>query len=138
MKRIKDKINEINEFLKQLNDLVPESLEYYKRDIKTKLACERVFEKIVEASVDLAFLTIKIKKLDIPEDDADSFNILKENKILDEKLSNKLKEAKSMRNFIAHQYGKIDDKLVFHSLTEELRKDVEEFIEKIKVKLKSK
>ena len=40
-----------------------------------------------------------------------------------------------MRNFIAHQYGQINDKLVYGAITEELEKDVKKFIlivEKIK------
>ena len=37
-----------------------------------------------------------------------------------------------MRNIIAHEYGKIDDKIVFEAITEELERDVKEFIKKVK------
>ncbi len=132
MRRIKDKINEINKFLEQLRDIVPSSLNEYKANIEKKAACERYIEKIVGAVTDLAFLIIKLKKLKIPEDDADAFNILSDNKIIDNKLSKKLKDAKGMRNIISHQYGNIDDEIVFESITKELEKDVREFIENIK------
>jgi uncharacterized protein YutE (UPF0331/DUF86 family) len=33
-----------------------------------------------------------------------------------------------MRNIIAREYGKIDDEIVFHSITEELEKDVTDLI----------
>ena len=36
-----------------------------------------------------------------------------------------------MRNIIAHEYGKIDDELVFHSITEELEKDILDLIKEI-------
>lgn len=36
-----------------------------------------------------------------------------------------------MRNIIAHEYGKIDDAIVFHAVTEELITDVRNFLEKI-------
>ena len=130
MKRINDKINEINQFLEELESLVPSSLEEYKSCIEKKAACERYVEKIVEAVIDLAFLIIKNKKLRIPEDDIDAFNILLENKIIDNDLASRLKNAKGMRNIISHQYGKIDDEIVFEAINEELNKDVRKFIEK--------
>ena len=132
MTRIKDKINEINEFLHQLKQIAPDSFEEYKSSLEKKAACERYVEKIVEAATDLAFLVIKYKKLKIPEDDVDAFNILLENKIIDDIMASKLKNAKGMRNIIAHEYGKIDNEIVFEAITEELNKDISRFIENIK------
>jgi uncharacterized protein YutE (UPF0331/DUF86 family) len=136
--RIEDKIKEIEEFLEELMSIAPSSFDEYKESIEKKAACERYVEKIVEAVTDLAFLMIKLKKLKIPEDDMDAFNILLDNKIIDEKLSKKLKNAKGMRNIIAHQYGKIDDSIVFESITRELKKDVMEFIKNVKLKIRRK
>ncbi|MCH7723429.1 MAG: aminotransferase class I/II-fold pyridoxal phosphate-dependent enzyme [Bacteroidetes bacterium] len=47
-------------------------------------------------------------------------------------LEEKLKEAKGMRNIIAHEYGKIDDVLVFEAVTEELIPDVKEFLNSVR------
>ena len=132
MNRIADKINEINEYLDELKSIIPPSLDEYKLSIEKKAACERYVEKIVEAVTDLAFLIIKNKKLRIPEDDTDAFNILLENKMIDDNLATKLKNAKGMKNIISHQYGKIDDEIVFESISEELEKDVGEFIKYVK------
>lgn len=132
MTRIKDKINEINEFLEQLKSIIPLSLEEYKSNIEKKAACERYVEKIVEATTDLAFVIIKIKKLKIPEDDIDAYNILLENKIINSSIATKLKNAKGMKNIISHQYGKVDDEIVFEAITKELEKDVREFIKNAK------
>src|SRR3989338_3897808 len=128
MTRIEDKINEINGFLEELKGIIPSNFEEYKSNIEKKAACERYVEKIVEAVTDLAFLIIKDKKLKIPEDDIDAFNILLENEIIDNDLSAKLKNAKGMKNIISHQYGKIDNEIVFEAITEELGKDVRKFI----------
>lgn len=132
MKRINDKISEIKEFLEELGQIVPAKLREYQTNIEKKAACERYAEKIIEAITDLAFLTIKLRKLRIPEDDADAFNILAENKIISSALSRKLQMAKGMRNILAHQYGKIDDELVFHALKDELERDALEFTQEIK------
>lgn len=37
-----------------------------------------------------------------------------------------------MRNIISHQYGNVDNKIVFETITEELEKDVREFIKCIR------
>lgn len=131
MKRINDKINEIYKYLEELGSIAPSSFEEYKSSIEKKAACERYFEKIAEAIIDLAFLAIKAKNLRVPEDDVDAFSILLENKIIDNNLASRLKNAKGMRNIISHQYGKVDDELVFESITNELIIDSKEFIKEI-------
>jgi|SRR3989344_3655136 len=130
--RIKDKIEEIEKFMTELEDFTPENLEAYIEDHLKKAACERYFEKIVEACVDLASLVISYKRLNIPEDDEKAFYVLSHNNIITMELANKLKEAKGMRNIIAHEYGKVDDELVFPAVKEELIPDVEKFLQKIK------
>ena len=95
-----------------------------------------IFREIIEAVVDLAFLIIKEKGYKIPEEDKEAFDILLEKDIISHELSEKIKSAKGMRNIIAHEYGRIDDNLVFHSITDELEQDVEEFLKSIKEKLK--
>ena len=132
MKRINDKIEEIGEFLEHLNQIAPASFEEYKDNIEKKAACERYAEKIIEALTDLSFLAIKFKKLKLPQDDIDAFNILSENKIIDDNLSVKLKNAEGMRNILAHQYGKVDDEIVFDSIKEELEKDALDLIKSVK------
>lgn len=131
-KRIKDKIREIETFLEELGSVLPRSFEDYKHDWKLRDICERHFEKIVEGIVDLSFLIIQDKNLKTPEDDENSFDILNQEKIISEQLAKKLKEAKGMRNIIAHEYGKIDDEIVFEAVTEQLEKDIKDFIEIIK------
>jgi len=132
MKRISDKINQITEFLGHLEDIVPSSFSEYKPNIEKKAACERYVEKIVEAATDLAFLIIKNKKLKIPDEDIDSFNILQENKIIDNNLAANLRRAKGMRNIIAHEYGKIDDEIIFNAIKDQLISDINKFLNKIK------
>ena len=129
MTRIDDKIRQIEEFIRELEEIAPASFEEYREDLTKRAACERYVEKIVESTVDLAFLMVKTRNLRIPEDDIDSFSILQENKIIKEDLAQKLKQAKGMRNIISHQYGRIDDEIVFTAVSEELRRDVHKFLD---------
>lgn len=129
--RVKEKINEIEQFLEELESSLPEDFKEYKTDYKLRAIGERYFEKIIEGIVDLAFYIIKEKNLKQPEEDKQAFDILSKEKIISESLAGKLKDAKGMRNILAHEYGRIDNELVFHSLIEELIPDVQEFIKSI-------
>jgi len=131
LSKISDKINEVKNYLHDLAEITPDSLQEYKSNKLVKAACERYFEKIIEGVTDASFMVIAQKKLDIPEDDIDAFAILVKHKIIREDLSKKLKQAKGMRNILAHQYGKIDDELVFDSIKHELVKDVKDFLKVI-------
>lgn len=132
MKRIEEKLKDIKAYLADLNEIAPDSIEIYKKDKTIKAACERYVEKIVEAATDIAFMIIKYKKFQIPEDDIDAFKILFNNKIIDQPLFKKLKEAKGMRNILIHQYGKIDDSIIYNSIKEELGNDIGRFVKEIK------
>jgi len=130
--RIREKILEIQSYLNYLSEIIPEEFEDYKKDLKTKAACEHYFEKVAEACVDLAFLVIKLKNFKIPRDDGETFVILFDNKVLSSDLAKKMRELKGMRNILAHEYGEVDDKIVYYAISEELEKDVTEFIKSIK------
>ncbi len=130
--RIEDKVREIEEYLEELESILPNRFNEYEQNAEKRAACERYFEKIIEAAVDLAFLIIKNKNFKVPEEDKQSFDILAEEKIISNELSEKLKDAKGMRNVICHEYGKIDDELVFEAVTEQIIKDVKELIDEIK------
>jgi uncharacterized protein YutE (UPF0331/DUF86 family) len=132
--RLSEKLDEIEKFCHELEMIIPDGISEYKKDNKTKAACERYFEKIVEAIVDASFLVIKESKFVIPEDDKMAFDILARHKCISEDLATKLREAKGMRNIIAHEYGFVDDELVFHAITEELLKDSNEFVKSIRSK----
>jgi len=126
--RVKDKIIEIEKYLEELYQIVPSDFEMYKDDFKIKAACERYFEKIIESVIDLGFILVKEKNFKIPEDEESIFEVLFKEKIISEELSRKLKDAKGMRNFIIHQYEKINDELVFEVLAENLEKDIKDFV----------
>ncbi len=132
MNRRGDKIVEIEKYLDILKEFLPSDFDEYMSDEKTKAACERYFEKIIEAVIDLVFLIIKENSFRSPENDRDAFDILCENGVVPKKLTGSLSDAKSMRNIIIHEYGYIDDRMVFNSVRDELIKDVEKFLELVK------
>lgn len=132
MGRIEDKIQELQAYLDELSSILPTSLEEYKKSIEKKAACERYFEKIIESTIDLAYLIIKKERLDITEKEK-IFQVLFDNKLISENVLSKLKNAKGMRNILAHRYGELDDELIFESVTEELIQDIELFLKELNV-----
>ncbi|MDP2750321.1 MAG: DUF86 domain-containing protein [Nanoarchaeota archaeon] len=136
--KINDKIEEIEKYLDELSSIMPADFEEYKQNFEKKAACERYFEKITESIVDLAFLVIKDRDLKIPEEDKETFDILADDKIIPLDLAPRLKDAKGMRNIISHQYGNVDDEIVYESITKELERDVEELIRHVKKKYSNK
>jgi uncharacterized protein YutE (UPF0331/DUF86 family) len=129
-----DKINELLDFLDELEQIIPENLEEYKDNFEKRAACERYFEKIIEAVVDLAFLIIREEKLKSPDNDKQAFEILKSSGFISEEIAEKMKDAKSMRNIIAHEYGVVDNDLVFEAIKDLIVPDVTKFINEINEK----
>ena len=130
--RLDLKITDLRKYLKFLINNFPKKLEDYEKDERAKAICERFFEKIVEAMIDAGFFVVKLKKLRIPLLDESVFSVLAESKIINNGLAKRLTDAKSMRNFIIHQYGGIDDEKVFIAIKDELISDTEEFIKCVK------
>ena len=130
--RIFDKIEQIEEDISFLEEIAPNTFEEYKSSIVKRRACERQIERIMEAVTDVAFYLIKIKNLKRPEDDSSSYSILNDSEIISKDLAESLKSAKGMKNFITHQYDKIDDEIVFNSIKNQLGKDIREFIGKVR------
>ena len=128
--RILDKIKELKDFINEFEEIIPPSFEDYKKP-KDKAACERYVEKIVEAAVDTAFFIIKYKKIELPEDDKSAFDILFKNGIITLEVSKAMKSAKGMKNIISHQYDRVDDKVVYESITNELIRDSKKFVREI-------
>jgi len=132
---IKDRLNlklkDLKEYLEFLANKIPTELKDYEEDKIIKAVCERYFEKIIEATIDIGFLMVKLRDIRVPLLEESVFNVLAENKIISLELSERLSDAKCMRNFIIHQYGGIDDEKIFLSIREELIPDIEEFLEEI-------
>jgi uncharacterized protein YutE (UPF0331/DUF86 family) len=67
--RINERINEIELYLEEIENWLPEDFEEYMQDSKVRRACERNFEVISEYVVDIALYLIRLKKFRIPNDD---------------------------------------------------------------------
>lgn len=133
--RIEEKIKEVEECLRQIIDWIPEEFKEYEENVQKRLACERSFEIASESLLDIAIYFIRLKEFRTPNDDESTFKILSDNNIISEVLCKKMIEARGMRNFVAHRYGKLDNEKVFYALKEEFPDDVEDFLDAVKNKM---
>jgi uncharacterized protein YutE (UPF0331/DUF86 family) len=65
-----------------------------------------------EAAIDIAMHIVSEKKLGIPQNSRDAFDILNQNGIIDEDLSRKMKSMIGFRNLAVHNYQNIDLEIV--------------------------
>ncbi|RMD04321.1 DUF86 domain-containing protein [Clostridium autoethanogenum] len=93
-------INRINEEYKNN----PENLKNYTKQDSIILNIQRA----CEASIDLAMHIVSDKKLGIPQNSRDAFEVLFENNIIDEKLMNNLKSMVGFRNIAVHDYQTVN------------------------------
>ena len=130
--RTEKKIKEIESYLDNLISFKPETFEEYSADLQKRWACERACERIAEGLVDLAIFIIRVKEINYNEEDEKAFGVLLKNEIIDEKLCEKLRNLKGMRDHIAHRYGEVDDKIVFEAMSNEMEDDTNEFLDAAK------
>ena len=65
-------------------------------------------QRACEQCVDLANHTIKSKKLGLPKESKESFQLLSQNKIIPGPLADKLQKMVGFRNVLVHEYQKLD------------------------------
>jgi uncharacterized protein YutE (UPF0331/DUF86 family) len=84
-----------------------------------------------EAAIDLANHVVRVRKLGIPVSSADTFELLKAERIIDRRMAERMKKMVGFRNTIVHQYTKIDLAIVEAVIVTELD-EVLAFADKIR------
>ena len=97
-------------------------------NIDIRGAVERYLYLVSQAAIDLAEAVIAYKKFRKPGTLAESFDILKEEKIISEDLVEKMIGMVGFRNVVAHDYEKINYDLVYRILHQDIE-DIRKFIE---------
>ncbi|MCK5241461.1 DUF86 domain-containing protein [bacterium] len=69
-------------------------------------------QRVCELAIDMANHIIKIKKLGLPKESKESFELLEKSGIIPEELADNLGKMVGFRNVLIHEYKKIDLKLM--------------------------
>src|SRR3989338_5797843 len=109
----------MNNYLSELDDILPDNVEEYHQDLATKRACEKTIELAIEEVIAIISLIVNHQKLGLPHSEDDLIDLLDRKKIITSSLVLKTKEMKGFRNILVHRYGDIDDSRTFNSITAE-------------------
>ncbi|MGA2955573.1 MAG: DUF86 domain-containing protein [Thermodesulfobacteriota bacterium] len=111
-RRILAKIDELDGYLSELRAVAPGNLEQY-GVIEKKRSCERLLQLCVECVIDICRILVSGMRLGLPSDENDLFLKLQKNRIVTSSMAGILRQMRSFRNILVHEYAAVDDELVF-------------------------
>jgi len=135
-KRILVKLDEMKQYVEDLEMMIPRSLEDYEEDLIIRRACERTVEAAIETVLKVSAMIISSEKMGLPQNEETIFDLLKQQKVVSSALSSKLKKMKGFRNLLIHRYEHIKDDLVYEFIKNQV-KDFYKFEKTIKSYLSS-
>lgn len=106
-----NKISSIERCLNRIEEVYgnnPKNLEDYTRQDSIILNIQRA----CECAIDLAMHIVSEKKLGIPQNSRDAFEVLEANKVINKELANKMKAMVGFRNIAVHNYEDVNMKVV--------------------------
>jgi uncharacterized protein YutE (UPF0331/DUF86 family) len=123
---IEERIDIIQEKQDLLHSIYSET-NYSDRD---REAVENCLRKIVSASIDIASRIIAVNGFRRPDNYAEYFEVLEEEQIIDEELSQKLQKMAKFRNVIIHQYHQVSFDQLEEIIENDLN-DIEKFLKAV-------
>ena len=134
--RVLAKLDELDGYLDELRAVTPRDLEEYAR-IEKKRSCERLLQLAVEATIDACAMLVTGLRLGLPGEENDLFEKLARQGVISGGMTETLRRMKGMRNLLVHEYGRIDDALVFEAVRDRLadfgtfRREVLDFLRRL-------
>ena len=118
------KLSELENYHSQLEEYKRITLEDYRDDWKAQRIIERTLHLMIEICVDISHHIISEKKYRVPTGYSDTFLVLFEQGMVNEKLFNILQKMTKFRNILVHNYEKVDPEIV----TSILRNNLKDFL----------
>ena len=117
------KLGELDEYYRQIKEYSKITVAEYSGDWKIQRIIERTLQMMIETCVDIAGHIISDKGYRIPQSYSDTFRVLHEEHLVNEKLYAALEKMAKFRNVVVHHYDKVDAEIVVGIL----KKDLEDF-----------
>ena len=123
---LENQISEVKKYLTIVGRYAKLSRRAIEDDINLRGAAERYLYLVCQALIDLAESYIAFRNFRKPGSMSEIFYILEEEKVIAAKMREKMVNMVGFRNYLAHDYGKIDYEIVEDVLTNGL-KDIQQF-----------
>jgi len=117
---VERKLSKLKGYLEELSDYQTLSWEEYRAAFPHRRTVERLIQLIVDVAVDINTHIIVDAKKQPPADSFDSFLRAAELGMFPREFAQQIAPSTGERNIIVHEYEKIDDALVFHSIRDAL------------------
>lgn len=127
--RLLAKIDELDGYLREIREIMPADFRDFMK-IEKRRACERLLQISIEGVIDICGLVVKGFRLGLPAEENDLFELLAKKDLITPAMKKKLRAMRGFRNIIVHEYGRVDEKIVYEMLTKRL-KDFSEFKRRI-------
>ena len=135
MERIQQKIERIYEYITYIKEFEKENCEkQFLINPTYRGALLHYLYLMSDACISLGEIIIKHYNLRSPQSYGETFEILSENKIIDKEFAYNFSKIAGFRNFLAHDYEKIDAFEICNNLLKMII-DVENYLEQIKDKI---
>ena len=117
--RIYIKIDEMDQYLREIDEIIPSSSTEYIHDLVKRRALERLLQITIEAVMDVSAILVKEMKLGLPYHEEDFLDKMS-GTVLSPDLVMKLRKMKGFRNVLVHGYSQIDNQRVYEIFTQDL------------------
>lgn len=134
--RLLAKMDVLNGYLREIREILPASFEEYKK-VEKRRACERLLQVSIECVIDICGLMVIGLRLGLPAEEDDLFEKLEQAGFITSSRKESLKRMKGFRNILVHEYGHVDDVIVYEILQNNLN-DFEAFKQEMLQAIKKK
>jgi uncharacterized protein YutE (UPF0331/DUF86 family) len=121
--RILAKLDQLEGYLRELRQILPESFAGYQK-VEKKRACERLLQIAIEAVIDICHMFLRKLRLGLPSEEDDVFEKLSQAGVVLSQMVATLKRMKGLRNILLHEYGRVDDRIVY----DQAHKGIQDFM----------
>jgi len=128
--KIEKKISKLQNYLKLLKSYKPDCKERFLSDPMYEGALLHYLYLVSDGCISLAVMVIKLKSLSKPQSYYEAIDILGENNILPKEFAYNFAKIASFRNFLAHDYEKIDYLVICDEVLSKLD-DIERYLQLI-------
>lgn len=129
------KIDQMESYLSELEEVLPETYENYK-NIEKRRSTERLLQLAIQTVIDICNLVVSGMDLGLPSEENDLFEKLAAERVISKDTKSTLYEMRGFRNILVHEYATVDNQLVFET-AQERTEDLRKFASEIKDRLKS-
>ena len=130
MERILQKIGRIREYLHLIQSMKDDCEERFAIDHVYRGALLHYLYLLTDTCISLAEMDIKQKNLRVPQSYQEAFDVLGDNGILDPAFAFEFAKIAGFRNFLAHDYEKINAKVICRNVLDKVE-DINKYLTQI-------